>query len=604
MKPTLNGPRHPDAVRLAPLREAESLSRIAKAHASAPALLQLETGRHFLSTGELDCAEVCLDRALTLDKTPTRVSAAALAMKGHLAGKRKRFGHGRRLLRAARSLAESLDGAGDLIALCWRMEAALLADEGKPEEAVDALHESADSYAACDLPGEQARSLYLAAHHEEGAFRYADALTHYRESGSATTEPLLSIACIHGEARVLSSCGRFGEALEAISNGLDQLRRGEIEDAKEWEGGFVELRGHCQAVLGQSEEAARTRRSLVQRSSGAKRAAFSALYAADLFSMGYPEKARRYEQQALLIAEALPAAPTAMLFGLSRLNLERGQINLADEQLFDASLELPEARSPAEEMQYVLHRLAVLCAKSEVNRATIEVERILEELVPAGETALLASVLAAQGDLLRLCDRYDDAEASYLRALGLARRFLAPGTEAKVLVGLAQVEAACNDTPAASRHLQRALEIYTVCSQRVAAHSVRLLGAALPDTEAEERFAGIERLLAFGYRFECVSIDVTATLLLGGHLMEMGEQGKAMPYFRDAGQEAGEVGLQHSELIANGVRGVLLADAGESAAALELIEDTLARMDELGLISSLREELTNRYRDLTGWPWT
>jgi tetratricopeptide (TPR) repeat protein len=319
--------------------------------------------------------------------------------------------------------------------------------------------------------------------------------------------------------------------------------------------------------------------------------------------MGYPEKAMRYEGQALLIAEALPAAPPAMLFNLSRLNLERGQVNLADAQLFEASLEIPEARSRAQEMQYVLHRLAVLCAKAEVNRAAIEVDRILEELLPAGDTALLASVLAVQGDLLRLCDRYDDAEVSYLRALGLARRFLALGTEAKTLVGLAQVEAARKELEKARRHLQRALEIYTACSARVAAHGVRLLGAALPDVDVEQRFAGLERLLAFGYRFESVSADVMTTLLLGGHLSEMNEQDKARRYFRDAGREAGEVGLQHSELTANGARGVLLADAGENEEALELIEDTLRRMDELGLVSSLRELLRERYQDLTGWPW-
>ena len=603
MKPTLSGPKSPGAVTLAPLREAESLSRIAKAHASAPALLQLETGRHFLSTGELDCAEICLDRALTLDKAPSRVSAAALTMKGHLAGKRKRFGYGRRLLRAARNLAESLDGAGDVIALSWRMEATLLVDEAKAEDAIAAFHESANGYASCDLPGEQARSLYLAAHHEEGAFRYADALTHYSESGSLTAEPLVSIACIHGEARVLSSCGRFGEALEAISKGLDRVRNEAIADAKEWEGGFLELRAHCQAILGQGEAAARTRCALVQRSSGAKRAAFSALYAADLFSMGYPEKARRYEGQALLIAEALPASPPAMLLNLSRLNLERGHVNLADAQLFEASLEIPEGRSRAQEMQYVLHRLAVLCAKAEVNRAAIEVERILEELLPAGDTALLASVLAVQGDLLRLCDRYDDAEVSYLRALGLARRFLALGTEAKTLVGLAQVEAAREETGNARRHLQRALEIYMACSARVAAHGVRLLGAALPDVDVEQRFEGLERLLAFGYRFECVSADVTATLLVGAQLLDLQGAGRARQYFIDAGREAQDVGLQHSELAANGVHAILAADAGQGDVALPLMEDTLTRMDELGLRSALRDQLAERYRDLTGWAW-
>jgi tetratricopeptide (TPR) repeat protein len=216
---------------------------------------------------------------------------------------------------------------------------------------------------------------------------------------------------------------------------------------------------------------------------------------------------------------------------------------------------------------------------------------------------LLASCLVVRGDLYRLCDRYDDAESLYRRGLRLGRRFLALGTEAAARVGLGQVEVARGNTERARGQLQRALQIYSACRQVVAAHSVRLIGAALTDQDVEERYAGLERLVTHGYRFECIAADIAATSLLGAQLLEMEQPERAVRYFCDAGTDAEENGLQHSELVANGARALIEADVGQQDAALDLMEETLKRMDALGLQSSLRRQLAERYRDLTGWTW-
>jgi len=604
MKATLGGPREEAAARMAPFREAVTLGRIAGAWGGAPARRELQTGQHFLATGELDCAEICLNKAITLDaKSRTRVSAEALVAKGRLAGVRKQFKAGRRLLEAARSLSRGMEGAADVAAFAWWCEGLLLVDEGRSESAIDAFHRGAAAYAACEAPREQARSLYLAGHHEEAAYRYAAALTHYREAAVLTDDPLICVACAHGEARVLLSCGRIPEAEATIERGTSLLASHRVENATQWAAGLEELRAHGRLLLGDTEGAKRTQAAVLRRSSGGKRAAICAHHAALLFSMGDPDSAGRYERQARSIVEAMPTPPASMLLGLSRLNLLRGRVGLADEQLFDAGLELPEARSRSEETRYLLHRLDILKAQAEVTRGTAMAREILEEIRPAGEVPLLASVLCARADLLRLCDRMDDAEADYRRALSVAERLGCVGTQAQVHVGLAQVEISRGEFAVGRDHLARALSVYSTCGARVAAHGVRVLAAALPDRDPQERSPDLERLLAYGYRYESVSTDATTTLLLGGIHLETGDRDAAERYLRDVLREAEEAGLQHAELTAKAALAMCAADAGQSAEAVRAIEATLTRMDELGLDSALRAELAGRYRDLTGFPW-
>lgn len=593
------------------LQEALSLSSLERAFTMNKTRLPLAIARYLIVSKQFDSAELCLDQAIRQSHSDKPLLIELIIEKAELARVKRKHDKASRYLTKANILVKEMNDSR-LSALVRRKEGDLATTQKDYPTALEKYEQAKIDYSAAEDESGKAQAAFSVALTAFRVFDFQKALQNYQEAAEyATNAPTLHLLARIGEVDALTALSRSSEAIElceAIEKEIRDLPGAE-QDKKEHLFAVTGKKAINLSIQGAAQEAHAINLSrLGKAATSTQRAILCAELAESEFSRGQPEKARFYEKEAKVYRQGLENDLPGMLLPLSRLNLMRGDIHVAEQQLFDAMIELPDGLTQSERLAYDLHKSSLHITKAELGAAIIlanQLYDVFSKIKPA--PLVFTSVLAKLGDLALIQGETEAAQTHYEDSLKVASKLSAPGARAQSLSGLARVRAAQFEYEEALQLVSEALEIVqNIGGMKLFEHSLLLqradvLNKAIDDDPDEKRDR-ISDLLETGYCFESLPLDLQATLTLGllcWH--ESRDEERAISYFEETASTAGKYGLTLIELFSKGLLGSLLQDVGESARAEDLLSQTLSRMEELGLALPAREDFEQRYRDLTGF---
>jgi tetratricopeptide (TPR) repeat protein len=560
------------------LQEALSLSSLERAFTMNKTRLPLAIARYLIVSKQFDSAELCLDQAIRQSHSDKPLLIELIIEKAELARVKRKHDKASRYLAKANILVKEMNDS-HLRALVRRKEGDLATTQKDYPTALEKYEQAKIDYSAAEDESGKAQTAFSVALTAFRVFDFQKALQNYQEAAEyATNAPTLHLLARIGEVDALTALSRSSEAIELCEAIEKEIRNlpGAVTGKK-----AINL-----SIQGAAQEAHAINLSrLGKAATSTQRAIFCAELAESEFSRGQPEKARFYEKEAKVYRQGLENDLPGMLLPLSRLNLMRGDIHVAEQQLFDAMIELPDGLTQSERLAYDLHKSSLCIAKAELGATTVLVDQlyaVFSKIEPA--PLVFTSVLAK-----------------------IASKLSAPGARAQSLSSLARVRAAQFKYEEALQLVSEAREIVqNIGEMKLFEHSLLLQRADLLnktiDDDPDKKRDRISDLLEMGYRFESLPLDLQTTITLGllcWH--ESRDEERAISYFEETASTADKYGLTLIELFSKGLLGSLLQDVGESARAEDLLSQALSRMEELGLALPVREDFEQRYRDLTGF---
>lgn len=593
------------------LQEALSLSSLEREFAMNKTRLPLAVARYLIVSKQFDSAELCLNQAIRQSHSDKPLLIELVIEKAELARVTRKHDKASRYLAKANILVKEMKGSR-LSALVRRKEGDLATTQKDYPTALEKYEQAKIDYSAAKDESGKAQTAFSVALTAFRVFDFQKALQNYRQVAANTTEDLgLYLRARIGEVEALTALSRSSEAIELCETLEKEILNlpGAEQSKKEHLFVVTGKKAINLSIKGNAQEAHEVNLSRLEKAATSKRrAVLCAEVAESEFSRGQPEKARFYEKEARVYRQGFENDLPGMLLSLSRLNLMRGDIHVAEQQLFNAMIELPDDLTPSERLAYDLHGISLHITKAELGAAIVLANQLYDVLYKIKPAPLVfTSVLAKLGDLALIQGETETAQIHYEDSLKIASKLGAPGARAQSLSGLARVRAAQFEYEEALQLVSEALEIVqNIGGMKLFEHSLlvqraNVLNKVIDDGPDEKRDR-ISDLLETGYCFESLPLDLQATLTLGllcWH--ESREEERAISYFEETASTAEKYGLTLIELFSKGLLGSLLQDVGESARAEDLLSQALSRMEELGLILPAREDFEQRYRDLTGF---
>jgi len=560
---------------------------------------------YLIQKRQLDSAELTLDMALVnaSGNKPEQLIPLLLG-KADLAIARDDLEKAGKYVGRASALAEAPDPA------ILNKEAEIAARRRDWELALEKHLEAAEIYRSKSDQNGEGEALLSAAQAAFKLLRFEEALGHLRtawERGSDGTT--LRLRARLGELSALTALKRHNEALDLCGR-----VEAEIKDypfpQQAIESLLAIVDAKREANLSGKGMLAEAHAIQTNRHEYAPTAHQKAILSAELalaeFIRGRPDRAKEYEEQALFFSQGVDGIPE-MLLSLSRLNLIRDSVADADQQLFDAIIELPDDLGRFERLTYDLLKADLLIEKAEISEAaelTDDLYLLCAKIDPP--LAVLSTILNTKGKLALLSGEADLAERLYEDSLKIARGSGSPPMVASALSGLARAEASLSDYDEAARLVGEALVIVRKIGElKVFEHGLLLQEADLlihQGQDAERVFGRISDLLTTGYRFDSSPLNFHATVSLGllaWHGLD--DRDSACSYLQEATDIADGAGLILKELLAKGLLGSLLHELGEDKEAEDLMIEVVKRMDQLDLDLPMADSFRELYRYLTGF---
>lgn len=576
---------------------------------------QLAMGSYLLERGKLAAAELCFEQAIRESKKEPRTATAALMGKAEICKRRKSFAEAHKVLIAAQDTAATLNDPR-LLGAVYQQQAEIASAENRPAVALEKLKEAQKAFSSiAEATVERAQVALKLGLVAQQLLQLREALVHYEEAeqlagGLDSDKGALKLLPLIGQANALLGLGRAAEALRKCTQAAELLGRDEQNSAQfRWL--VAELEAACFQTLGELKAAAESYEKALAHSPDIKgKARLCSQLAVLTFSMGCPQEAQRHEEQALALLneEEIPEA----LVNLSQLNLMRGQIRTAETQFVRAVVELsanPENKpDKRQEIALKLHHVSLDLQKGMVRSAGDRAVAVYEELSAMADgdvEFLLLPALQTMGNIARLQGRLDEANELYQKALDIAERLRMPMMVLASLSNLAQVAVARSEVPAALEYLGKAIRMSQACGAELCQRSLLADWITLLNRQGalsrEEVLAQLEKFLGDSVRLECLPLELTIRMALGGIYWEESHYEKAMEYVEEAVEKAAQAGLEFTKILSMGVLGSFLADIGENQRAEGYLSDALAAMEELGLDIEAKHEFRERYRTLTGF---
>ena len=570
----------------------------------------LEMGKYLLSNGKLDSAELCFDQAIREARDEKKIAIAGLIGKSEVQKRRKQFEEAYGVLSSAQELAAELDPK--LQGLVYQQQAEVASAEGHWAIALDKLKEAKEAFS---LSEQETASEMVGLAFKMGMaagqlLRFGEALAYYEEAEELARKvnngPMTLLATL-GQTDALSGLGRAREAIERCDRAEEFLRlhREELKNmnVKAIQVRLLEKRAGSYQTLGHLDKAAHLYKEALESSSDPKEVAkLHSTLAVLKFSMGSPEEAREHEGEAKEILEESEGEVPEVLFNLSKLNLLRGQISVAEKEFFRALVELPDRVSKGQGLAIRAHEVDLNIQQGQVNQAQELAHVLYHELAALDIEPLLPSVLNTLGNIARLQDKVDEAEGCYQKSLKITENLGMPLLTATALRGLAQVAAARSEISAALGYLDRALQLSRECRASLQEQALLLDRAAILSREdGGSKIAVLEELLRDSRRFESLSLELAAQTSLAMIHWQEAHYPEARHYLEDAMEKAAEAGMEFIKILVQGLLGLVLSDLGEERLAERYLEDALGAMEMLGLEIEAKHQFQERYRDLTGF---
>ena len=577
----------------------------------------LEIGKYLLTKGQLDSAELCFDRAIREAREEKRIAIAALIGKSEVLKRRKQFEEAYEVLSSAQELATKVDPK--LQGLVYQQQAEVASAEGHWAIALDKLKEAREAFS---LSEQETASEMVGVAFKMGMaagqlLRFGEALAHYEEAEElarkANNSPMILLATL-GQTDALSGLGRAREAIERCDRAEEFLRlhREELKnmDVKAIRVKLLEKRAGSYQTLGHLDQAAHLYKEALESSPEPKEVAkLHSTLALLKFSMGSPGEAQEHEEEALEVLEESEGEIPEVLFNLSKLNLLRGRIDIAEKQFFRALVELPDKVSKGQGLAIRSHEVDLGIQQGKVNQAQELAHLLYHELAALDIEPLLPSVLNTLGNIARLQGKVDQAEGCYQKSLKIAENLGMPLLTAAALRGLAQVAAARFEVPAALEYLDRAIQLSRECGASLQEQALMFDRAAILGREdegegeetAQAKIAVLEELLRDSRRFESLPLELAVQTSLAVIYWQEAHYLEARQYLEDTMERAAEAGMEFTKILAQGLLGLVLSDLGEERLAERYLEDALGAMETLGLEIEAKHQFAERYRDLTGF---
>lgn len=576
---------------------------------------QLVMGQYLLERGKLAAAELCFEQAIRESNKEPHIATAALIGKAEIYKRRKSFAEAHEALAAVQDLAATLNDP-KLLGLVYQQQAEIASAEDRPAVALEKLKEAQQLFASiAEATVERVQVALKVGLIAQQLFRLREALTHYEEAEQfardlGSDKGALKLLSLVGQANVLLELGRCAEALRKCTQ-AEELLSHDAQSSAQFSWLVAGLKAACCETRGDPKAAAENyERALAHAPDMKERARLCAQLAVLKFSMGCPQEARKHEEQALTLLneQEIPEA----LLNLSQLNLMRGQVHTAETQFVRAVVELsanPENKpDKRREIALKLHHASLDLQKGMIRSASDRAATVYEELLKMTDgdvETLLLSVLQTMGNIARLQGRLDEADELYKKALDIAERLGMPMMALASLSNLAQVAAARFEMPVALEYLEKATRISQGCGAALYQRSLLVDRITLLNRQgnlsSEEALARLEELLGDSVHLECLPLELTIRMALGGIYWEESHYEKAAKHAEETMEKAAQAGLEFTKVIAQGWLGSVLADQGEKTLAEHHLGEAIAAMEKLGLEIEAKHEFRERYRSLTGF---
>lgn len=582
------------------LKNAISLSLIQKITKGGNRQLQL--GHFMLSKENLDLAELCFDKAVE-ETENKKIKVKALIGKAHIFQKRKAFEEAYQALSKANNMLVDED-LPDLLGLVYQKEGEVGFEEGRFNKAIDAYKKAKHAFSSAGNTSGQAKVSLQIGVCAQQILNFKLAFENYKQAVDMLDEDssLLIYAQV-GKTEALAGLGKTKEADKQC-----QVAE-ELAYQKEDKGKLlpivIQRKASNNLLLGDFSKASHLYAKALKNSSGLRqKGEICSLLAKLYFSMGHPDKAKAYEQQAQTLCDIAGEVIPEVYFNLSQLNLMRGKVKTSEKQFFQAQNELPSSLSKGQEMSIKSSEIRLDMTKGELNRAIENAEYLYEELSDMVKP-LFISLLNTLGDIATIKGDQQKAKDYYQQALRRVTELEYPLTKAHALAGLAEVEATKFNPSEALSYLDEAIALTQDCQAKVYEHSLQIRRITILNQEndnPEESAYFLEELLHKGRKFKSLFLDVVAKMHLGiVYWQELSDYDKASTYLYEVLESAEKTGLQLIAILSKGLLGSVLDDQGEKEVAESYLEDALMEMEERELEIESKWEFAERYRHLTGW---
>lgn len=595
------------------IQEALYLSKLSRDLSGPP--LKIATATYFITRGKLDSAELCLDMAIkkiisVTDSDDFQLSwlIKAIVEKAFVAQKRKDFVRAGLYLDLASELLKRGKGRQALdVGLVWTAKGTLALAQHDYRRAKNAFSKAVRTLGpdTPDLAAHAKLSGGIAAYRD---FDFEKSLAMYR-AASESDNPSVEVQARLGVINALTALDRSDDAIAACKSLESDLLRLDLRQVirKRVHAALRDKAASNYLRQGKIAKAIKIYHKVWNKAAIVDRAKIFATLAVLEFSRGQPDRARFHEKETQdLIADLKHDIPEVLL-SLSQLNLMRGHVDIAHQQLFDAMVELPKDSQYRQILlPYTIIDINIGRIKGELLRAkekAQELQEFLSRTIPI--SSIHATILCILGSLYQLDGNLDQAYQFYDQSLSIGKQVRIPGSILQAYSRLGQVALERYEMDRALQYFKRAHKIADTVGQVLSAHSLKI-----SELVAEMRLRGepdehdaivLSELLEEGYRLESALLDFQAVLNLAVLWSQLGDLDRAIDYFKEAAATAQQEGLTLAALIAKGLLAIALDNRGDKAQAEKLLADVLSKMENLGIEIPAKDEFEERYRDLTGF---
>jgi tetratricopeptide (TPR) repeat protein len=591
------------------INEALYLSRLSQP-ANTPAF-RIKTASYFVNRGQLDCAELTVDMAIKeivkTQKWDLELLVQALVNKAAIAKRRKDFDKAEGYLRKAYRFAlKASSQVGKGLVFKGQGDIALAQND---YSIAKNRYERAVKLLMSDKPDLGERASYLCALSAYIDFDFKKSLDMYLIA-SRSTNALLQLQAHQGVIDALAALNRYEDTIAACRS-LDSKLSSRFDVPHTVRQNTRMMLHKKQAGIyltqGKTGRAAELYILAAKEATILERAKVLATLAVTEFVRGKPQKAEQYEKETRALLTGKDRDVPEVLRSFSELSLMRGSADVASQQLFGATLELPKIdANQLTLLPYDLLSISIMQSKAELSRAKEKADELYaftKEKSP--NTASHASVLSHLASIAQLNGHIEEAQEMYAETVSIGEDLACPSVILRGLSGLGSTALEQWQPQLALEHFGRALTIAKDTQQAITAHNLMIRQSVaeirLREKASESDIEVLSNLLEDGYRYDSLPLDLHCMLQIASLCFELGDLNRAISYFDEAGKVSEENGLTLFELLAKGFVGMVLQDMGDTARAEDLLSYVLSRMSALGIEITARREFEERYRDITGF---
>lgn len=568
-----------------------------------PLQRELTLGEIFLKEGQLGLAELSFSKVLEKTANPSFRVAAMVGLARVLRARKAWEEALRQLDKAMEEIRDA--NVNTLIVSVVQEKAEVLKAQGKLNEAKDCLkklwdelnQEGSDPSLRAGVAFNLGLVLQLLFHHRE-----ACALLEEAEKLWLETNEVASGLAKLAQVSSLLELGKTSEALVKVEE-AEKLFANDpmLRKLAAW------ARGHCLEILGRLEEALEVKESALDPDP--KASEFADL--AELhFSLGQPEKARKYELNAEEALAAKSDIDPHAYFSLFSLAMMRGDIFSAAKHM--AALVdhyAGVAQTPSERMALRMNQALLWFEKGLLGQVEEALEEMLSEVERLKEEgahvdSLLLEVLEFRGRLKNLEGETQEAINCYQVCLELARKLRRPMAIAGAYANLGQLYLGQGDLQQASSLLKEAERIYRACKAKYSMGYLRLNLARVSSSEAAnttEVLRILKNTVKENESSGSARLDVAGLMALATMQVQSSRFEEARANYLRALEISSSHGLEFCEILVQALLGLLEGESGHNELAEQWLGQALEKMQSKGIEIPLAKLLAERFNELMGF---